>query len=145
MISDTINKYGESGIASYNYMMSQNYYKTYKNIIEKAKISVIPESKSGGSSSDSLAIMSMMMNGGLSSGNSNGRDQGNAAKKPANQNQINRNFSIEDKIDEWTTNIGSKSENYLSGNTSRKSAGFDLEKLINDTTFYPDPSLYKKK
>lgn len=66
MISDMINKYGDSGIASYNYMMSQNYYKAYKNILEKAKISVIPESQNGGGSSDSLAIMSMMMNGGFS-------------------------------------------------------------------------------
>lgn len=61
LISQTLVEKGEKGVASLNYMLSQNYYKSYKQILKKANISVIPESADG-KSSDTVAMMSMMMN-----------------------------------------------------------------------------------
>lgn len=92
MISDTITKYGESGFASYNYMMSQNYYKTYKTILENARVSIIPESQ-GGKSSDSLAIMSMVMNKDITSG----AEHSHRSSTTTNR----RNFSASDRVDAW--------------------------------------------
>lgn len=61
LISETLAEKEEKGIASLDYMLSQNYYKSYKKILRNANVSVIPESEDG-KSNDTVAMMSMMMN-----------------------------------------------------------------------------------
>lgn len=73
-ISTTLAQHQENGSAALNYILKKNYYKTYKNILSEANVTVVPDSDSNGvpgngnQSSDLLAAVSLMMSARNSDG-----------------------------------------------------------------------------
>ena len=57
------------GKTSLSYILTHRYYDEYKKILEKANVTVLPDSaqndKGGSSTSDILGVVAMMRNGGV--------------------------------------------------------------------------------
>jgi len=112
------------GKTALNYILMHRYYDEYKKILEKANVTVLPDSgkndKSGGSTSDILGVVAMMKNSGS-----------NSSHTPNTQNNTSGSFN----------NTSANQDTSSTSDMTMDSANYDdLSSMIKDTTFYEDPS-----
>lgn len=108
LISQSVTQGKSKGLRALDYILKRKYYDEYANILKNGNVTILPESgPEGGSSSDVLAAVAMMMNGGFNNRNQSPSNEENQTQK---KTQSNKNEEKNKGLNEIQQSLSNKSE-----------------------------------